>query len=292
MNRIHQTSARSARTPTLAQLEQRVSNQQARINQGLKAGTLSPEEAKKLQGRLDQVKSNFENDAFDGNGLSRGNKYAKQLNGLSHDIAGQKHDQTIDPAKRMDNIDQRIAAGQKDGSLTTAEGKTLADKAAVLRAKLTAATTPEQKAALGKELQSLSREVAKERHDGELDSTKRQANFEERIAAGVADGSLTQKEADQLRARAKNVQLTGSSDAKKNNALNSAIYRARHDGQMNVPTALTSLGSKVDSLAAAGKLTPEQASAFKAQLQQLSQPGAQAVGPRLNALRTRLEGLN
>ncbi|MFT3711291.1 MAG: hypothetical protein QM817_26975 [Archangium sp.] len=263
-------------------LETRVARQESRLAQGLRAGTLSQDEAQKLKSRLDGVQSKLQSDGFDAG--SQGREVGKELRGIGKEMKGLKKDDQVDPAKRMDNIDRRIAKGLENGSLTPDEAEALKQKATDLRAKLDAAKTPEEKAALGKELQALSKEVHKEKHDGELDFEKRKTSFENRIAAGVSDGSLTEQEASQLREKLQGV----GADANSINSLSRDIWRARHDSQMNTEAAGANLNERVRNLENQGSLPADQASAMKERLLALTQPGATSSGAQLNELRSGL----
>lgn len=259
---------------SFASLTQRVANQNRRINQGERAGTLTKDEAAALRARLNTAQQTIQNDAFDGNGSSRLGEQRKLLNGIGGDIRSQTHDDTVDPAKRTENISRRIENGLKNGSLTQQEYDGL-------KAKLASATTPEA-------LKALSKEVRAEKHDSEVDVQKRKENFAARIDAGLKDGSLTPEEAQRLAGQVD--QLGTTPDAATVNQLNRDIFRGRHNPKVDSAKMIESLNGRIDSLQQAGKLTPDQASAFKAQLQQLG-GDAQAVGPRLNVIREQLNGL-
>ncbi|MBY0507217.1 MAG: hypothetical protein K2X03_25100 [Bryobacteraceae bacterium] len=73
---------------------QREVNQQARINQGVKNGTLTAPEAARLNANQSRIRRQVRRDRADGNGLSRGER--KQLrheqNRQSRRIARQKSD--------------------------------------------------------------------------------------------------------------------------------------------------------------------------------------------------------
>lgn len=278
-------------TPLFPRLEQRIANQENRINRGEKAGTLTAEEAKGLREKLTAVQTNLQNDRFDGDGLTRGQDFKKQLNGISKEIKSSNHNDAVDLTKRADSIDARIKTGLADGSLTADEAAKLQDGAKTLRGELAAATTPEAQKALNQKFNDLSKSVHKERHDGEMDAGKRLSNFTDRITAGLKDGSLNEKEASRLFDRAAKLGASGTADPKAVNALNRSIFHQRHDQNVNVPVALKDLTARVDSLATAGRLTPDQASAYRAQLVELGKADAAAAGPRLNVLRAQLAGL-
>lgn len=258
---------------SFASLEQRIANQTRRINQGVRAGTLTQDEASGLRSRLNRTQRLIENDAFDGNGASRLEQQQRMLNGIGRDIRAGKRNETIDPAQRTANITRRIERGLADGSLTQQEYD-------ALKARLGSAQTPEQ-------LKQLSRDVRAERHDGEMDAQKRVASFNERIQRGVADGSLTPDEARALTDRVNGLGATPT--AEQVNSLSRDIFTQRHDRQMDNTKAIESVAARIGELEASGKLTADQASAYRAQLEELKRPDAQAVSARLNVLRQQLQ---
>jgi phosphoenolpyruvate-protein kinase (PTS system EI component) len=215
-------------TASHPRIQQRVANQERRIEQGLKSGTLTQAEAAPLQERLGAVKAQM----ADGFEKGEGKNLKKALNGLSKDIHSAKHNDAIDPQKRSANIDARIAQGLKDGSLTQTEADSLTAESTAAKTALAQATTPEAKLAAAQQLESLSKKVHVDRHDGEMDGAKRVQSFSSRIAAGLGDGSLTTGEATRLGERLGGVSAlatNGVTDAKMVNQLNRAIYRARHN---------------------------------------------------------------
>ena len=221
----------TARPAVVARFERRISNQERRIAQGEKSGSLTKEEAAPLQARLDAMKS-LVKDGFEG---AAAPGFKKVFDGLSQDIRSAKRNEVTDPAARSTNIEQRLAAGLKDGSLTQAEHDALKTSADGLKAELAQALTPEAKKAVAGKLEALSKNVFKERHDGELDAGKRIESFANRVSAGLDDKSLNTREATRLAERVGSLyadSLTGKLDAKEVNQLNRANYRQRHDRQV------------------------------------------------------------
>lgn len=260
--------------------EQRVANQERRIRQGLAAGTLTQAEAAPLQQRLDAAKAQLK-DGFDGPARCG---FKKLFGDLSNDIHAAKHNDVVDAQQRTTNLDQRIAAGVKD---TEQEAAALKEQATSLKGELAAATTPEAKKAVEAKLAAFSKTVHAERHDGELDAGKRMENFAQRIAAGVKDGSLTQREATRLSERFAGVEAltrNGAVSPELINRLDRSIFHARHDAQVSGDKAQKALGGLIDSLTTSGKLTADEATKFKASLAQLGE-GTRARGPQLNVLR-------
>lgn len=221
----------TARPAVVAHFEQRISNQERRIAQGEKSGSLTKEEAAPLHARLDAMKA-LVKDGFD-DAAKVG--FKKVFDGLSKDIYASKHNEVTDPAARSANIEQRLAHGLRDGSLTASEHEALKSSSDALKAELAAAQTPEAKQAVAAKFEALSKQVFTERHDGELDVDKRIENFASRIGAGIDDKSLTLNEASRLASRLGSLyadSVNGKVDAKTVNQLNRVIYRQRHDRQV------------------------------------------------------------
>ena len=254
------------RPTSFGSLEQRVANQERRINKGVQRGTLTQDEASGLRDRLNTAQQTIQNDAFDGNGSSRLADQRKMLNGIGADIHAQKRNGDIDPGQRMNNIDQRIQKGLADGSLTQQEADGLTASATDLRSKLDAASTPEEKAALTGQLNDLSKQVHAGRHNDEMDADKRVQSFSARIQAGVANGSLNQAEAARLTSRVDSLSQNGGADAQTVNQLNRDIFVQKHDRQMDAGVAQSAIGARLDSLESSGKLSPDQVSQFRTEL--------------------------
>lgn len=282
------TAARS--NPSFGHLEQRVANQERRINQGVRAGTLSNEEATSLRSRLSDVQQRLQTDGFEPGAGGRRGEQARALNGIGRDIRSQKHDGNFDPATRMNNIDRRIERGLADGSLTQDEAAALKTQAGELRSQLQGATTPEARQEVMSKISDLSRSVRSERHDGEMDTGRRAQSFEQRIAQGVQNGTLNEQEAARLRERLSTLQNGGTADANTVNSLSRDIFTQKHDRQTNTPVQQSAVGSRIDALEQAGTITPEQATEFRNQLQQIQSSG-HAAGPQLNELTERLNAL-
>ena len=159
------TTTTTASRPTLASLEQRVAKQERAITTGVRAGTIDASEAKAMRAELGKARRHFENDAFDGNGLSRREQASKALHGVAREIKGARGDENVDLGKRTADIDRRITQGVTDGSLTAAEGEALKATSSSVKAELAAATTPEAKQAAAAKVLELSKQVATDRHD-------------------------------------------------------------------------------------------------------------------------------
>lgn len=286
MNRIQNSHARSATRPLSTRLEGKFASEQRQINRGVRAGTITSAEAQQLQTKLDDLQKRFSQDAFEPSGSkSKLPGYRDELRKLSKDTKAAATNDEVDLRQRATNIDERIEKGLADGTLTETEASALKQKSEALKAEQATAVTPESQKALAQKFQSLSKEVRTERHDKEFDAAKRKSNFESRISAGLADGSLNAQEASRLLKRSS--KLDGSS-AKGFNRMSRDIFQQRHDGNVNTTTMGTSLKERIGSLESSGKVTAEQAAALRKSLDAALAPGAQAAGARLNALRERL----
>jgi polyhydroxyalkanoate synthesis regulator phasin len=277
--------------PTFSSLEQRVANQERRINEGVRNGSLTETEASSLRQRVEAAKVGIEADKFDGNGLTQRKAAEQLLNGISKDIQTAKGNDEMDVGKGVSDIEQRIAAGTKDGTLTEAEGAKLSEQLTALKGKLEAATTPEAKKAVQDEMKALSKDVHSARHDEQFNAGKRLENFEQRIEAGLKDGTLKPAEAARLKGEVAALQLlkdVGFKSGKLFNRVSHDIFHQRHDAQVDVPKRTAAMTSQLDSAVKSGKLTAAQAETFKAELAKLSGEGVEAAGPRLNILQQQI----
>ncbi len=266
-------------------LEGSFAAQQRRINEGVKGGTLTQAEAQQLQTKLDALHGRFVADAFESpRSKAKVPGYRDQLGALQKETKTALENDDVDTTKLSSSVDERIADGLADGTLTQAEATVLKTRADAIKLEQTLALTPDAQKAIATKFRALSKDVGTERKDAEFDATLRKSSFETRIAAGVTDGSLTAREAAQLRKSSTKLGTEGSAYER----LNQAIYQARHDNQVSAPKMGTSLKDRVATLERSGKLTAEQATAFRKSLDTALADGAKAAGARLNALRERL----
>jgi len=157
---------------------------------------------------------------------------------------------------RLGNEAARISAGIHDGSLTVGEAARLErEQVAIAREEQRflsdGSLSPREKRKLMRDENRASRRIWGERHDRQgnlapisyLD--RRLDNEQRRIDAGVADGSLTEREARRLqnsesriRAEAERFKADGTFTSRERqkvahdeNRLSRQIYRQRHDAQ-------------------------------------------------------------
>ncbi len=110
--------------------------------------------------------------------------------------------------QRLADQERRIGAGLKDGSLTAGEASRLQREESNLnrewaRDKADGVVTPRERARMERDLNRASRDIYNERHDGQTANpnnpiNQRLGNQADRIANGIQNGSLTNREAARL----------------------------------------------------------------------------------------------
>lgn len=154
--------------------------------------------------------------------------------------------------KRVDRREQRqqdrVANGLKDGSLSAGEAARIErDEAKVRRdeaaAKADGVVTKRERARLNHELNHTSREISRDRRNSP-GVDRREQNQQNRVAAGLKNGSLTSREAakierdeakiqrDEAAAKADGV-VTKREKARLNRELNHTSREIRHDVNNN-----------------------------------------------------------
>ena len=190
-------------------INQRQANLDARIDAGVRDGSLSRNEASQLRADF-QMLARMEAD-YRRNGLTSAERadLDRRFDALSDRIRDERADgdgswTSID--QRQSDLDARIDAGVRDGSLSRNEASQLrAEFQALARMEadyrrngLTAA----ERADLDRRFDMLSERIRDDRQDSDGRWTsidQRQANLDARIDAGVRDRSLSQAEAASLR---------------------------------------------------------------------------------------------
>lgn len=240
----------------------RLANQEQRIAEGLRDGSLTAGEAARLQ--REESYLNREAARFQRDGVITPQEQARMnrdLNRASQDISNERHDaQRANPNnpynQRLGNQADRIADGIRDGSLTQREAARLERQDSRIageeaRFRRDGVLDPRERARLNRDLDRASRDIWRERHDaqGTMAGTpsldRREANQAGRIRDGVRDGSLTRAEAARLRAEQRGIRneearfkadgnVTPRERARVQRDQNRAsrdIWRARHNGR-------------------------------------------------------------
>jgi hypothetical protein len=164
-----------AQTP----IQQRKDNQQKRIGQGVKKGSLTAGEAARLEKKEAALNREERRMKADGNfTLGERARITRQQNALSRQIYNQKHDaQTQPPANgyingRKDNQQNRIGQGIKSGSLTPAEAARLESREARLnreehRMKADGNLSPAERARINRQQNQISKGIYRQKHDAQ-----------------------------------------------------------------------------------------------------------------------------
>ncbi len=193
-------------------IDQRQADLDARIDAGVRDGSLSRNEASQLRADF-QMLARMEAD-YRRNGLTSAERadLDRRFDVLSNRIRDERQDgdgswTSID--QRQADLDARIDAGVRDGSLSRNEASQLRADFQML-ARMEAdyrrnGLTSAERADLDRRFDMLSERIRDDRRDGDVrdgDWTsidQRQANLDARIDAGVRDRSLSQAEAASLR---------------------------------------------------------------------------------------------
>jgi hypothetical protein len=167
-------------------VQQRMQNQQQRIDQGISSGQLTPREAGRLEAQEARIRQDELRMKSDGNLTpAERQRLNRELDRSSGDIYRQKHDaQTAnagqggaggnvnDPSiqQRMQNQEQRIQQGVNSGALTPKEAGKLEAREAKIRQdeakmKSDGKLTAKERQRLNKELDKASDRIHKQKHD-------------------------------------------------------------------------------------------------------------------------------
>ena len=167
-------------------IQQRIQNQQQRIDQGISSGQLTPREAGRLESEEAKIKQDELRMKSDGNLTpAERQRLNRELDKSSGDIYRQKHDaQTANAGQggaggnindaniqqRMQNQERRIQQGVNSGQLTPKEAGRLEAREAKIkqdgtRMKSDGKLTAKERKRLNQELDSASDRIYKQKHD-------------------------------------------------------------------------------------------------------------------------------
>ena len=295
----------------LAETQQRLADAQLRLREGLRNGTLTQAEAARLQGQLSALQTRLEKTAFDADGFTPADclRLNAAITGLDQRVGVERHDLQANLGKRLDDAERRVKEGLADGSLTQKEADALGERIKTLRGNLDGARwgglSDVEKAELNKKVNQLDGRVHSARTNGAFDADKRFATFERRIDAGAKDGSLSKAEVERLRTGLADLKAKydgaklGGLDANERirltkalNGFSGSIFKQRHDTQVDVGQRTSAVQRQIDSAVRAGRLSPAQADALRAELTHVTDTfKPEDVGARLNALAEKIATL-
>jgi len=174
-------------------VQQRMQNQESRIDRGVKSGQLIPKEAGKLEAEQAKIQQTEQRMKSDGQLTpAERQKLQRMENKASRDIYNQKHDaqrvnvgqggaggNAIDSniQQRMQNQERRIQQGVATGQLTPKEAGRLEAREAKIRQdearmKADGKLTAKERKKLNRELDNESERIYKQKHDRQKVSTK------------------------------------------------------------------------------------------------------------------------
>lgn len=202
LDRVNSTIGKQVRDLHM-DLDKRVSHTQARIDAGLKNGTLTKAEASQLQGKLDALKQRYAGAKIDQLSGAERRELGQQLDALNHDVSKERGDAQANFQKRLTDFKARIAAGKQDGTLNTPEGQRLTKAVEQLEQRLAGAKLggldPKERSAIEAQMQHLSQRIHTQRHDTQVDAGKLATTLGQRIDAAANANKLPAAQATALR---------------------------------------------------------------------------------------------
>src|SRR5499427_8209657 len=235
--------AQDSKTKT-PRVDRREQNQQKRVADGVKDGSLTSGEAAKIESEEAKIQQDEAKAKADGVVTpDERKKLNRELDKTSREISRDR-DNTPGIDRREQNQQNRVANGLKDGSLSSGEAAKIESDETKIRqdeakAKADGVATPDERKKLNRELNKTSREISRDR-DNTPGIDRREQNQQNRVANGLKDGSLTSGEAakierdetkirqDEAKAKADGV-VTSGERAKLNRELNHASHEIHHD---------------------------------------------------------------
>jgi len=159
------------------QIRGRIDSLQQRIDNGAKSGTLTEQETKRVQNKLNSIRKGFDSAVQNGLSDREAKHFNQRLDTLSKEIYKEKHDrEDTRSAGRIDHriseLQKRIDEGSGSGSLTPVETKNLQSRLNGIRSHYERAQkdgklTDQEIRAIQSRLDTLSKSIAKEKHDRE-----------------------------------------------------------------------------------------------------------------------------
>jgi len=159
------------------QIRGRMDSLQQRIDEGVKSGTLTGQEAKRVQNKLNSIRKGFDSAVQNGLSEREAKHFNQRLDTLSKEVHKEKHDREDTRSAgridhRMSELQKQIDDGSRRGSLTPVETKSLQSRLDGIRSHYERAQkdgklTDQEIRAIQAKLDTLSKSVAKETHDRE-----------------------------------------------------------------------------------------------------------------------------
>lgn len=159
------------------QIRGRIDNLQQRIDEGVKSGTLTGQETKRVQNQLNSIRKGFDSAVQNGLSDREAKHFNQRLDTLSKDIYKDKHDREDTRSAgqidhRISELQKRIDAGSRSGSLTPVETKNLQSRLDGIRShhertQKDGRLSEQEIRAIQTRLDALAKSVAREKSDRE-----------------------------------------------------------------------------------------------------------------------------
>jgi hypothetical protein len=268
--------------------QQQLANFQRLITDRFQSGQLSQSDADQLEDQLGQLQQSLSTDGFDPIA------FQSQAAAFRCDLRDKVQNASFNLDKRTSWLEQRIAAGTKNGALTQDEAQGLSAqldgiKQALASMRSSGPLTPDQRSQINGELNQLQHSLCSDDHNASMNPSARLANFAQRISRGLADGSLTQAGADRLNSELVSLQsqlAQGDVNPSAINALDRDIFRCRHNATVAMGPRLSAVQNAINNAVCSGQITTAQGEALLGQLSQCSDSGARVnmIGEQLRAM--------
>lgn len=266
--------------PDFRSLQQLVANVTRTVTNRQQVGDISGSAAEKLMKELGDVAGRLRDDAFGRDGLTNGPELQKAIEGLQRAATLAE---AAKPGDRIKGALDLVAKNQTRGLLSKGEADVFSMKLSALRSQYSMPNgtpmgrdgmpmlSPDQQLQFNASLNRLRADIARKSTDNAFDPQMRLANFSERIAAGLKDGSLTAAQhatlttaLEGLTAQTNEKGATPAGLEAAFKALNQQIFDARHDTDIDFDARVSSLRERASAVT-----DPQKAEAFRAELSDL-----------------------
>jgi chromosome segregation ATPase len=159
------------------QIRGKMDSLQRRIDEGIKSGALTGQEAKRIQNQLNSIRKGFDSAVRNGLSDREAKHFHQRLDTLSKEVYKEKHDREDNRSAgridhRISELQKRIDDGSRRGSLTPVEKKNLQSRLDGIRSHYERAQkdgklTDQEIRAIQARLDTLSKSVTKEQQDRE-----------------------------------------------------------------------------------------------------------------------------
>ena len=159
------------------QIRGKMNGLQRRIDEGVRSGTLTAQEAQRVQNQLNSIRKSFDSAVQNGLSDRETKQFNHRIDALNKDVSKERHDREdtrsagkID--RRISELQKRIDAGSHSGSLTPVETRNLQSRLDEIRSHYERAQkdgrlSDQEIRAIQTRIDKLTKSVAREKSDRE-----------------------------------------------------------------------------------------------------------------------------